>query len=700
MNTRTTVMGIFAVTISVALVAGWFFPTIGGIDMGHTETATYQNSGPCFAFTDDSGITHLISCTLDDGVYYVTTDGETARTMDMYSPPTTGIASAIGIGVYEAYNDNGVLTSKSGVTASTTQTVDGFRTLALAGNTDVEAGTYQLWNYYQYTLYKIMGLTVMGNTDSQYMMGDGVVSASNFIANGTTSSAYQKSTSKTTAECLFIENAWGNINEFIGDVYQNNRVLSAGNTLGGNALADVDSTLTQTITIPSSNGNVGKIYYISDAFGTPKVNGNGTAGNGFNDAYTQDTGYCTIGVGGRGTVNQSAGLFCYYANNPFDYSENRFTTRLAYVLTNEHDMADYGYKIVFEENGNVTTISDVLSQENGGWVSHMPDGTTMDSYWDFDPITGTGPFGAYYVAINLNSGSNPDDTHLNRYSTQKGEIAYRLNPYNLHQTMEGFAYSSSLYNIMLIVPTAYWYSDPDTHTLYIGSEPDRFENITMRAYAHEYTIDPDVDTGNPPKAVYYDSETIAVADGSIIVLYANGDVKHIRSSDTVLIGNASDTVGLSLTDNQMTYTGGTAENVELYAVATGDYVGSAHPYVASDTPIWIGGVHSTPEGTVGYEGKGTQGTLTVTALDPAIGYDTTELTLSKEILDTEAMKVKAEITTVWDGGTVIHQYNVMAPAEVTVEYSVPGLSDMEMKIVLSMCVIIVAGILVFCIRFL
>lgn len=702
MSTRTTVMGIFAVTIAVTLVIGWWFPTMGGIELDHKETETYYNEGPFFSLTDDTGIAHTISCTLDNGTYYVTTDGEVARTMDMYVAPTQGIAPAIGIGVYKAYDNNGVLISRAGVNPTTTHTLDEFRTLALAGNTDVTSGTYQLWNYYQYTLNKLMSLTVMGNTDSQYIMGSGIVSSSKMLPNGLTDSAYTVSTSKTTAECLFIENAWGNINEFIGDTYQKDYALSAGNTLGGNALADVDSTLSQTVTIPSANGTVGRIYYTSDAIGTPRYNGSaGNPGEAINDAYTVDTGYCTVGVSGRWTANTSAGLFCYYANNPFGYSADRFSTRLAYVMTEgEQTTADYGYKIQFAEVSNKTIISDVQVQTEEGWESHMPDGTTLDDYWSFDPDTGVGPFGAYYVALNLESGSNNDDLEVSRISTHKGEVAYRLNPYNLKQTLEGYAYSPSQYNIMLIVPTVYWYVDSDTKEVYIGSEPDRFTGITMRAYAHEYTIDPDVDTGNPSKVICYDSDTLAIGNEGIIALYENGDVKYITSDDTTLIGNASDTVEMSLTNNTLTYTGGIAENIELYAVSTGDRVSCPHPSIINDGEIWVGEMYSTIEGTVGYEGKGTAETLSLIVLDPTSGYDTYNLSVNKEELHGDAIRVTAEIMTSWENGVTAHVCNIIAPTEVTVEYSVSGLSGVEMKIVLAMGVLIVAGILIFCIRFL
>lgn len=702
MSTRTTVMGIFAVTIAVTLVLGWWFPTMGDIDIDHTETETYQNTGPFFALTDESGTAHTISCTLSDGMYYVTTDGETARTMEQYVAPTRGIAPAIGIGVYKAYDNNGVLISRAGVNPTTTHTLDEFRTLALAGNTDVTAGTYQLWNYYQYTLNKLMSLTVMGNTDSQYIMGSGIVSSSKMLPNGLTDSAYTVSTSKTTAVCLFIENSWGNINEFIGDTYQNNYILSAGNTLGGNALADVESTLSQTVTIPSANGTVGRIYYTSDSIGTPRYNGSGgNPGEAINDAYTVDTGYCTVGVSGRWAGNMSAGLFCYYANNPFDYGADRFSTRLAYVMTEgEQPTADYGYKIQFAEVSNKTIISDVQVQTDEGWVSCMPDGTTLNDFWSFNPDTGVGPFGAYYVAINLASGSNNDDTEVSRISTEKGEVAYRLNPYNLKQTLEGYTYSPSQYNIMLVIPTVYWYTDTDAKEVYMSNTPDRFNGITMRAYAHEYTIDPDVDTGNPPKAVYYESDTIAVGNNGVLALYENGDVRFITSDDTIQIGNASDTVEMTLTNGTLTYTGGTAEGIELYAVATGEYVACPQPSISNESEIWIGEMYSTMEGTVGYLGRGMAETLSVIPLDPTDGYDTTVLHMTKEVLNEKAVKISTEVTTSWSGGIVVHQCDVIAPAEVTVEYPVSGLSGVEMKIVLAMGVLIVAGILVFCIRFL
>ena len=87
-------------------------------------------------------------------------------------------------------------------------------------------------------------------------------------------------------------------------------------------------------------------------------------------------------------------------------------------------------------------------------------------------------------------------------------------------------------------------------------------------------------------------------------------------------------------------------------------------------------------------------------MDPTDGYDTTVLHMTKEVLNDKAVKISTEVTTSWNEGIVVHQCDVIAPAEVTVEYPVSGLSGVEMKIVLAMGVLIVAGILVFCIRFL
>ena len=458
MNVKSSVTSVITIAIAIILVVTIAVPVIGSLQ-GGTEQVTYTNDGAYFKLVGNDGTIHTITVSEDSGNYIVTTDGIQTRTLEMYTPVSYGIADAIGIGVYEAYNNSGVLTSMSDVSPTASQTIDTFRTQALAGNTDVSYGTYQLWNFYQYTLVdKIMSWIVMGNTDSQYMMGTGITSGTK-TNTGTTSSAYQKSTSSSTAESLFIENGYGNVNEFVGDVSFSNRVMDAGNTLGGNAIASVERVNTTTITLPSTTSEyITQIYLDGDGFGVPKATSSSstTAGAGINDRVYTNTGNTLLGVGGNWYNSGLAGLSCFTASYDFSYSNNYVGSRLAYVIPATGSVAaDYGYVMTLDSTTQ-TTVTDVQVLENGSLVSKMPTGTTLNSFWDFDTATGIGPFGSYYAAINLSSGANADDSTETRLSTNKGEIAYLLDPNNLHKTMGGTTFTPSLYNVMLIIPTVYW----------------------------------------------------------------------------------------------------------------------------------------------------------------------------------------------------------------------------------------------------
>ena len=694
MSVKLTVMGTLAVTFCVILLATMFYPAIGNIQGDHTETAEYLNRGPQFAYVDDSGTAHTMEITLVNGEYIVTTDGEQARYLDKYYRQTNGIATAIGIGVYEAYNDNGVLTSQSGVKPTTAQTIDTFRSQALANNTDVTLGTYQLWNFYQYTLTKIMGFTVMGNTDSQYMMGAGLTNYSGVIDTGTTSSAYTRSADTgKNAECLFIENAWGNVNEFVGDVMFYNRSMSAGNTLGGKTIANVDNTLTETVTLPTSSGPIGTMYLTSEAFGIPKTKGDySTAGMGLNDYVSQKTGNMLVGVGGRWTSTTSAGMSTFFADNPLTHSQDRFGARLAYVIEGRVSPNLFAYKITFDETDNVTTITDVQVLERGNLVSKMPTGTTMNDYWSFDE-NGYGPFGCYYACINLYDGPNSDDITEQRISTGKGEIGYILNPNDLHRTLTGTAFDSTQYNVMLIIPTVYWYCDPDTKELYIGSEADCFEGITMRAYAHEYTINENVITGNPEIPVQYDSIPIVIGSDSITLLYSSGDVKLMLEDSTIDIGSADDTVTMTITDSVLDY-GSTKDNIKAYAVSDGDYSLIQIATVKEDTEYLMIEVYQDRTRSAGFV---SENDTDLTVLDPE-NYISGEIAEKSTTLDTGAIKVEYTAITQWADGEDRTEMDVLVPNDVIVEYTVKGISDNMMKILLAIGVLTMAGILVFAVR--
>lgn len=306
--------------------------------------------------------------------------------------PIVGHAPAIAIGVYEGYDNNGVLTSQSGRTPTTNISLTNFVSLATAGNTDNDYGTYQLWNYYIWTLYKMMGFTVMGNMDSQYLMGSGPTNMSASSVTGLTSSAYERSANAKTSVSLFLENTWGSVSEYVGDTVVNNRVLSAGNTLGGSTSANsVTNVLGGTVNLPTSSGRFYATFNpSSEVFGTSVtvVQSQGTAGQAINDyIYNDSSTSCPFKVGGLYNATYNAGLSCVDSLGTWTTPNAQYGTRLAYVITDSQYSApsgaddDYAYILSYNING---TVSDVQSIEDGASTSYMPDGTTLNSYWDFE----------------------------------------------------------------------------------------------------------------------------------------------------------------------------------------------------------------------------------------------------------------------------------------------------------------------------
>lgn len=345
------------------------------LDSGSTDTGKLYMASSTDAFVS-MGIT---ADKLKDYAHTYTSGG------------VVGHAPAIAIGVYEAYNDNGVLVSQSGRTPTGNVSLTNFVSLATAGNTDNNYGSYQLWNYYQWTLYRMMGFTVMGNMDSQYMMGNGPVGNTTSSVTGQTDSSIQKSPNSNTSVCLLIENSWGNLSEWVGDVTVSAGQYSVGNALGGSTSAStVVNTLAETVTGPSVNGYYATFNPVSDAFGTASttISSTSTTGQGINDYYHYSSSSDrALDVGGNWTDSDNAGLSYVHTLTNWTYANPYIGSRLAYVITDSQYSApigandDYAYILSYNTNG---TVSDVQSIEDGVSTSYMPDGTTLNSYWDFE----------------------------------------------------------------------------------------------------------------------------------------------------------------------------------------------------------------------------------------------------------------------------------------------------------------------------
>ncbi|WII07793.1 InlB B-repeat-containing protein [Methanomassiliicoccales archaeon LGM-RCC1] len=143
---------------------------------------------------------------------------------------TGNVKPYIAIGVYEAYaTSDSELVSQSGKVPTVNKTLAEFKTLAGNNNTNIgNTGSYSLWGYDQWQLYKMMAFTIMGTENAQGMIGRGLATGSfnsGFRSEtGTVDTAgsyfgtYLVEPSRTTASKLLLENTWGSVAEFLGDV--------------------------------------------------------------------------------------------------------------------------------------------------------------------------------------------------------------------------------------------------------------------------------------------------------------------------------------------------------------------------------------------------------------------------------------------------------------------------------------------------
>ena len=720
MNTKL-IMTTVVITVGIVLLA-----SVSPILIGYGDPdSTKLNDGPLFALVGDDGTEHTVIISAGSDSYSISTDGASAKlpTLATYNPGGQYTAPYLALGVYEAYNDSGVLVSQSGRTPTASQNVDTFRSQALANNAGNNNGTYQLWNWYQYTLYKEMATVIMGNSDSQYMMGAGVSSATGAATTGQTSAAYEASTSGTDSVCLLLENAYGSLWEFVGDTSVANYILKTGNALGGNSIVknQVENTMAVQVSIPASASNsfIATVSQAAESWGVPLTvtTSAGTAGTGINDAMWSSTKADTnnvVLVGGHWDTGSGVGVSALNAINSLGTSYASRGARLAYLITDAGaasapSTSDWGYVLTMASDG---TVSDVQVLKDGTLTSTMPSGTTLNDFWSFDTATGVGPFGAYYAAINLASGSNADDGTEARLSTDKGAVAYILNPSDLHKTLAGNEFDATLYNIMLIIPTVYTYADGDK--LYLGSSADTFSGIEMTAYAHAYTDDPDVITGSPVATA---STSVVFGDGAIVRLYSTGDVRLITSSTTVNLGqvSADNSVTLKITDSTLSYTdssgaAGTASGVLAYLSSTGEMALRANPYVTETSTVIIGGItHNliSTDGdtvTIGYTATGKIGELSsVTVLSPTskdgnkVSSTAVDVNLSTQISNLKRVDSVLFDTTWSDGGQTTATYTYfLAPAEVA--YDNPSYVEHGAALISACIVMVIIAILMLAVR--
>ena len=279
---------------------------------------------------------------------------------------TTGevIYNYLMLGVYEAHYDStsGKLLSQKGATATVNKQIGDFRGYAQANveatvkDTEYDKGSYGLWNFYQWTLYKMLSYTVLGTKDAQYVLGYGEVNVTGTYdyATGETSKAYQGDTSNTGAKgtSLFIENSWGGVWEFVDDTMTNNYVLRLDNELGGQTLGTSYQTDVTGAAVPSmSNTLITSTYTESQYWDLPKT-ASGSVTYATTDAQAQkenDGGWSASGdrcllVGGRWANGATCGLSAFDSDSVLTCSLGNTGARLAYLRTDDTS-------VTFDKNG-------------------------------------------------------------------------------------------------------------------------------------------------------------------------------------------------------------------------------------------------------------------------------------------------------------------------------------------------------------
>ena len=278
------------------------------------------------------------------------------------------------IGVYDTSYVDSVPMSVSGQAPAHSHTRNSFR----SDVTTMKGGNWHLWNWHEYALYRDMALFCMKNFDSQRALGHGVVSGGqNGKKNSGLADAYGPfygvtANDTTTVKCL-IENPWGNVWQFVDDVYlgpgETETVEEGGTSVthyyqgvyvGTNAASSVDCHVSTGKTkildkwymsTPSGTNMDCQIKPIVLATGQHSwsLNGapidagadnKGLCDNNWRSYHTEEPSSDTASsprgrnflVGGYSGYGLALGLFTVYASDPLSSSHWGVGARLAFTF--------------------------------------------------------------------------------------------------------------------------------------------------------------------------------------------------------------------------------------------------------------------------------------------------------------------------------------------------------------------------------
>ena len=269
---------------------------------------------------------------LSDDSSYAGITGMTAYAHTTTLPDTTqSVYPYIGIGVYEASVDETSIFSASGATVATSRTNAQFKTRADA-LTPAGSSDFQQWNFYQWTLLKMMAYAVMGTKNSQWMMGGEVVSGTPVTGRADAAGPYAQSTTQYTK--IFVEDPWGSKWEFLGDACFEDGVLHAGNALGG-ASAGSQSAVSGNPALPTGTTSAVWVQSASNSAESWDLPATADSTSTADDpAKSGDQTRCqsgtTIGlVGGRAGYGAGGGVSCVTGYSALTLSDGNTTTRLS-----------------------------------------------------------------------------------------------------------------------------------------------------------------------------------------------------------------------------------------------------------------------------------------------------------------------------------------------------------------------------------
>ena len=312
----------------------------------------------------------------------------------------------IGIGVYEAstktVNGQTILTSITGDTPLVSQTRATFRDYAnnQIVNTDGEGnnGYAMVWNFYQYELYKYCALAVMGSWDSQSVggMGDTYYDGTPYYTipgqhdksgpYAGTKGTSVNSTYGTDSVKVFIENAWGSVNDFVdGIVFSNRQYYIDQSAVPTDATSGTYITHIST-SLPSNSWGSSPSTTVQ-IWGMPTASG-GSSSSGLYDYVYSKTGTCVPSVGGFSQNNDwYPGVSFVNANHTLSSSGTGIGGRLAFVF--DADPASSN-TVTFYPMGGSSVPSQLVPS---GSVAVPPSNPTLANHvfdcWSTSPTTRT-----------------------------------------------------------------------------------------------------------------------------------------------------------------------------------------------------------------------------------------------------------------------------------------------------------------------